>query len=75
MENPATLDKLQGTVTTILEQYKQLKSDKASLEETVKELNARIIIQDKEISELSDDNAMKDLEIEEIITKIENILK
>jgi len=74
MENQTTLERLGDKVTQILQQYENAKSENETLRNEVITLKAEKEARDQEIVRLSDDNAMKDLEIEEIVTKIENIL-
>lgn len=68
MENKTITEILDSKISSILEKYKALKNENANLTENITQLNTNI-------AKLKEENAMKDLEIEEIISKVEDILK
>lgn len=74
MDKKSTVEILDERVSQILEQYKALKNENTLLHENVTSLNKVIEGKNQEIDTLSEENAMKDLEIEDIISKVENIL-
>lgn len=74
MENKTTLEKLDDKVSQILSQYDELKNMNETLRTEVVTLKSESELKDNEIARLTDDNAMKELEIEDIVNKIESIL-
>ncbi len=74
MENQTTLEKLGDKVSQVLEQYHSLKDDNEALRNEIVTLKSSLELKNQELNRLSDDNAMKDLEIEDIVSKIESIL-
>lgn len=74
MDKKSTVEILDNRVSQILEQYKVLKNENERLQENIASLNKNIESKNQEIDTLSEENAMKDLEIEDIIAKVENIL-
>jgi cell division protein ZapB len=75
MENKTIVELLDQSVSKIAEHYKALKTENALLEERIQTLNNTIENKNKNIEKLTEENALKDLEIEDIISKVENILK
>jgi chromosome segregation ATPase len=74
MENQTTLEKLDEKVSYILSKYHELKNENETIRNELITLEAQREIQDQEIDRLTEQNIMKDLEIEEIVNKIESIL-
>lgn len=74
MDSGSTLDKLNDKVSQILQKYHSLKGENEMLRTELITLKAEREIKTQEIDKLVDANAMKDLEIEEIVNKIESIL-
>ncbi len=74
MANQTTLEKLDEKVSSILQKYNTLKNENATLQTEVATLKAEKELKDQQILKLEDDNTMKELEIEEIVSKIEGIL-
>jgi len=74
MANQTTLEKLDEKVSNILEKYNSLKSKNESLMAELSALKVEKELKDQQILKLEDDNTMKELEIEEIVSKIEGIL-
>jgi len=74
MENSTTLERLDNKVSQILNQYNDLKSVNETLRTEIVTLKSATELKDSEIARLTDDNAMKELEIEDIVSKIESIL-
>jgi uncharacterized protein YwgA len=68
MNETNTIEKLQTIINDMISRY-------STLNEAVSRLQTIVEEKDKEIAKLSEDNEMKDLEIEEIISKIEKIIK
>ncbi|MDQ7084249.1 MAG: hypothetical protein Q9M36_04645 [Sulfurovum sp.] len=75
MDKKTIVELLDQSVSKMGEHYKSLKIEKVTLEEKIQALNIVIENKDKDITKLTEENAMKDLEIEDIISKVENILK
>lgn len=74
MQEQSILDKLDEKVSQILERHNSLKGENETIRNELITLKAQCELKDVEIDKLSEANAMKDLEIEEIVSKIENIL-
>jgi len=74
MQNQTTLEKLDEKVSDILKQYHELKSENEAIRNELITVKEQREIQDQEIDKLTEENIMKDLEIEEIVNKIESIL-
>ncbi len=74
MANQTTLEKLDEKVSSILQKYNTLKNENVTLQTEVATLKAEKELKDQQILKLEDDNTMKELEIEEIVSKIEGIL-
>ncbi len=74
MQNQTTLEKLDEKVSEVLIQYHELKSENETIRNELITLKGQKEIQDQEIDKLTEENTMKDLEIEEIVNKIESIL-
>jgi len=74
MENKTTLEKLYESVSQVVNKYNALKSENEMIRNELITLKAECTIKTQKIEELTDQNAMKDLEIEEIANKIESIL-
>ena len=75
MDKKSTVEILDNRVSQVLEQYKVLKNENERLHDNLSSLNKSIESKNQEIEKLNEENAMKDLEIEDIISKVENILK
>ncbi|MCD6190841.1 MAG: hypothetical protein J7K14_04790 [Sulfurimonas sp.] len=74
MQDKTNLDKLSERVSQILQEYNSLKSENETLRNEQITLKAQSELQYTEIEKLREENRMKDLEIEEIVNKIESIL-
>ncbi len=74
MQNQTTLEKLDEKVSQILRKYHELKSENETIRNELITLKAQKAIQVQELEKLSEQNTMKDLEIEEIVSKIESML-
>jgi len=74
MENQTTLEKLNESVTQLVDKYNALKNENEMIRNELTTLKAESAIKNQEIEKLTDQNTMKDLEIEEIVNKIESIL-
>ena len=74
MQDKTNLDKLSERVSQILQEYNSLKSENETLRNGQITSKAQSELQDTEIEKLREENRMKDLEIEEIVNKIESIL-
>ncbi len=75
MNNQTNLEKLSEKISTILHKYNELKNENELLRNELVTLKAEREIASQEIEKLSEINAMKDLEIDEIVTKIESMLE
>lgn len=69
-----SVEKLSEKVTQILQQYHSLQGENEMLRGEIGALKETLSQNDVEIKRLHDENAMKDLEIEEVVSKIESIL-
>ncbi|NPA59798.1 MAG: hypothetical protein GXO30_04965 [Epsilonproteobacteria bacterium] len=74
MENQTNIEKLNNSVTQIMQKYNNIKEELDTLRTEVVTLKAEKELKENEIEKLREDNVMKDLEIEEIVEKIESIL-
>jgi len=74
MEEQTTLQKLSERVTQIVEQYDSMKNEIEVLRTEIVTLRSANEAKDAEINRLTEENGMKELEIEEIVNKIESIL-
>ncbi len=74
MDNQTTLEKLSDKVSEIVRQYHSLKSENEALRMEVVTLKAEKEVKDQAIEGLTEENILKDIEIEEIVSKIESIL-
>ena len=70
----SSVEKLSQKVSQIVQQYHVLKGENEMLRTEITALKETLSSNDTEIKRLHDENAMKDLEIEEVVAKIENIL-
>lgn len=75
MENQTILNKLNDKISQIVEKYDVLKTENNIFRTQVVTLQAEKEVQEQIIVTLREENLMKDLEIEEIVTKIEAMLK
>jgi len=75
MENKNIVEQLDTTISQMIEQYKLLKNENTRLEEQVQTLTTTLESKTQSIETLKEENALKDLEIEDIISKVANILK
>ena len=75
MENKTTVENLHHKVSNILEQYQILKEKNEALTANMLTMSQKLEEKTKELDKRIEDDAMKDLELEDIIVKIENILK
>lgn len=74
MDNQTALDKLSEKITSILQQYHALKGENEMMRNEIVTLKADCELKNQEIEKLHEENAKKDIEIEEIVNKIESIL-
>jgi len=74
MQNQTTLEKLDEKVSQVLRKYHELKSENETIRNELITLKAQKQIQVQELEKLTEQNTMKDLEIEEIVSKIESML-
>jgi len=75
MQNKTITENLHNKVSTILEQYQILKEKNEALTANMLTMSQKLEEKSKELEKRIEDDAMKDLELEDIIVKIENILK
>ncbi len=71
MQEQTNLDRLSEKVSQILKEYNMLKSENDTIRNELTILKAQ---KEQEIERLKEENTMKDLEIEEIVNKIESML-
>lgn len=74
MEEQTTVEKLGSKVSLFLEKYHALQGENEMLRNELASAKEQISGKDNYINQLQEENGMKDLEIEEIVTKIESIL-
>ena len=74
MEELSTLEKLNQKVSEMLSNYDTLRMDNAQLKETLARVEAENVTKQNSIEQMQDDLLEKDMEIEEIVSKIESIL-
>ncbi|WP_457745822.1 hypothetical protein [Sulfurimonas sp.] len=68
------LERLSQKVEEILQHYSTLKVENATLRKEINILEEQVDVKDKKIEKLVEENSMKDLEIEEVVNKIESML-
>jgi len=68
------VDKLSDKVSQVATKYSTLKDENSTLTEAITTLNATLELKNKEIAELKEQNEMKELEMEDIISRVESIL-
>jgi len=74
MESQRAIDILDEKVSQVLQGYHSLKEENELMRNELMTLKANCELKNQEIEKLNEINAMKDLEIEEIVNKIESIL-
>ncbi len=74
MENLSLIDKLSDKIDALLAKLKHLEEENSRLRNEVVSLKAQSEAKDAQIAKLNEELAMKDLEIEEVIGKIEAML-
>ncbi|WP_353661881.1 hypothetical protein [Hydrogenimonas sp. SS33] len=74
MENLPVIEQLSRKIDEVLSQLKTLKEENARLRNELVAAKAQNEAKDAQIAKLNEELAMKDLEIEEVIGKIEAIL-
>jgi len=74
MENKTALERLDEKIGHLLQKCEELKNENEMMRNEVVTLKAEAEIRDAEIDKLLDENSKKDIEIEEIVNKIESIL-
>jgi len=74
MQNQTALEILDEKVSDILQKYASLKSENEMLRTEVITLKSQKEITTQELEKLRDNNTLKDLEIEEIVSKIESLV-
>ncbi len=74
MENRPVIDRLGEKIDEVVARLKRLEEENVRLRNEMVALKAQSEAKDAQIAKLSDELAMKDLEIEEIIGKIEAML-
>ncbi len=74
MEELTLLEKLDQKVMSMITTYSYQKDEIQMLRQELVALKAQSAIKDQEIQKLSDENNKKDIEIENIVNKIESLL-
>jgi len=74
MEEQSILDRLGEKVSQVLQQYHELQGTNEMLTNEIAVMREQNEAYATQIEQLEDDIAVKDLEIEEIVNKIESIL-
>lgn len=75
MQIQTITENLHNKVSNILEQYQILKEKNEALTANMLTMSQKLEEKTKELEKRIEDDAMRDLELEDIIAKIENILK
>ncbi|SFV53854.1 hypothetical protein MNB_SM-5-325 [hydrothermal vent metagenome] len=68
------LDKLSERISQMIQERETLQNELESVRNELVALKANCELKNQEIDKLSEENALKDLEIEDILNKIESIL-
>ncbi|QOP46296.1 hypothetical protein [Sulfurimonas paralvinellae] len=74
MENRTALERLDERITQIVQKCEDFTQENETLRNELVTVKAECEIKDAEIEKLLEQNSKKDLEIEEIVNKIESIL-
>jgi predicted CopG family antitoxin len=74
MDKPSVIELLDKNVSRVIEQYHALQKLKEEQEETITTLKEEIKKKNETIEELTEANSLKELEIEDIISKVQSIL-
>ncbi len=74
MENVTMIEKLTQKIDELLKSYNELKLQNEELKKELLTCQAASQKKDEEIKKLQDELAVRDLEIEEVVRKIENFL-
>ena len=74
MQEKTTLETLNEKVGLVLQKHHELKGENEMMRNELVTLRSQLELKEGEVTRLSEENAMKDLEIEEIVNKIESIL-
>ena len=74
MDNQTSLERLNEKVLDVLQKYHALQDENEMLRTELVTLKAETEIKNQEIDKLTEQNTQKDLEIEEIVSKIESIV-
>ncbi len=74
MDNQTTLNKLSEKVSQILQEFHAMKGENEMMRNEIVTLKADCEFKSQEIEKVIEENANKDIEIEEIVNKIESIL-
>ncbi len=74
MDNIPVIDQLSKKIDEILARLKRLEEENSQLRNEIVTLKAQNEAKESQVAKLSDELAMKDLEIEEVIGKIEAML-
>ena len=74
MKEISTIEKLSSKIDEILKNYKSLKEENENLRRELMTCKASSEAKDTQIKNLQEELSMKDLELEEIVEKIEKIL-
>ena len=74
MQNQTSLEILNDKVSDILQRYSSLKTENEMFRTELITLKAEREITNQELQKLRDQNTLKDLEIEEIVSKIESLV-
>ena len=74
MENQTTLDTLNEKVLQLLQQFNNMKDENEAMRNELVTLKGEREIKSQELEKLTELNRLKDIEIEEIVSKIESIL-
>ena len=75
MENITMLEKLTQRIDELLKSYNELKLQNEELKTELITCKAALEKRDEELRKLQDELAMRDLEIEEVIKKIESYME
>jgi cell division protein ZapB len=74
MNMQTIIEQLNEKIDAMVARYETMKNENSALQNEVASVKAQSEAKDTQIRKLEDENALKDIEIEEIVKKIESAL-
>jgi cell division protein ZapB len=74
MNMQTIIEQLNEKIDAMVARYETIKSENSALQNEVASVKAQSEAKDAQIRKLEEDNALKDIEIEDIVKKIESAL-